>query len=284
MVTRGSKRDLAPEDFPQVENVDAAETLSNRLMEEWDKEVKRNGSRAKLWKATLRAFGAQYAVAGLAYLFEVFFMLGESITLGYLLDWLQKPDRVQWEGYVWALGLSLCVFCHAFLHHVEFYLGMRAGMQLRVAFIATIYRKCLSLSIAHTSSTGLIVNLVSNDVQRFEDVAPFGHYIWIGPLQVALITYFMWMQIGWASFAAVVVLLLFIPLQAYFAREFGKLRKVTVKWRDERIKSISDMLAGIMVVKLYAWETPFKTQITTFRNTELKYIKKASIFRAINDA
>jgi ATP-binding cassette subfamily C (CFTR/MRP) protein 4 len=157
-------------------------------------------------------------------------------------------------------------------------------MKVRVAFIAAIYRKCLSLSTSSASSTGFIVNLVSNDVQRFEDVSPFIHFLWIGPLEVLLVTYLMYLQISWAAFPAIGSLLLFIPLQGVFAKWFGMIRKKAVCFRDERIKTLSDMFSGIVVVKLYAWEHPFIKKISELRGRELKTLKSAALLRAINDA
>jgi ATP-binding cassette subfamily C (CFTR/MRP) protein 4 len=161
---------------------------------------------------------------------------------------------------------------------------MRAGMQMRVGFIALVYKKLLQLSIAHTASGGVIVNMVSNDVQRFEDLAPFLSFIVVGPAQVVLSTIFMYLQIGPASFGSVVALLLLIPLQGFFAKQFGGLRKKTVMFTDERIRSLSDMFIGMMVVKLNAWEKPFCEKIGLVRDQELKYIQKGAVIRAFNEA
>ncbi|KAI8611779.1 P-loop containing nucleoside triphosphate hydrolase protein [Chytriomyces sp. MP71] len=210
--------------------------------------------------------------------------IGEVLTMGLVLNWFQDPLSTTRDGILYGLALATFGLCHAILHHVEFFLAMRCGMQLRVAFIASIYKKCLSLSTSHTSSTGLIVNLVSNDVQRFEDASPFAHFFWLGPLEVVLMTYFMWTQIGNASFAGVGALLLMIPLQGWFARMFARLRKRTVALRDDRIKSISDSLAGMLVVKLYAWEQAFEKTINEVRDNEMGYIRKASYLRALNEA
>ncbi|KAI8918385.1 P-loop containing nucleoside triphosphate hydrolase protein [Powellomyces hirtus] len=278
------RRELKAEEFPPVEHDDEAERLSTRLLEEWDKEIKQRGDGAKLWRAAFRVFGPKYMLAGVAYFAESCVKIGEGITLGYLLQWFQKTDQDMKEGYLWALAVSLCVLTHAVLHHVVFFLGMRYGMQMRVAFIAAIYRKCLALSISNTSSTGLIVNLVSNDVQRFEDASPFAHYAWLAPIEMGMALYFMYLQISWGAFPAVGALLLVIPMQGAFAARFAQLRKKLVVFRDDRIKSISDMLAGIMVVKLYAWEIPFVKKINELRERELGYIKSAAILRAINEA
>ncbi|KAJ3224277.1 Multidrug resistance-associated protein 4 [Clydaea vesicula] len=65
-------------------------------------------------------------------------------------------------------------------------------------------------------------------------------------------------------------------------KNFGKLRSHTVEHRDSRVGKISDMIAGILVVKLYAWEDPFKTQVELDRKKELLYIKKSALLKALN--
>ena len=95
---------------------------------------------------------------------------------------------------------------------------------------------------------------------------------------------FVYIEIGWLFIAPMIMLFLLIPVQAIFSRRFMALRKVAVKFRDERIKSISDMLIGIIVVKLYAWEVPFKEKINTTRMNEIKSIWSGNVMKAINEA
>ncbi|KAJ3106375.1 Multidrug resistance-associated protein 4, partial [Phlyctochytrium planicorne] len=302
VIRTGLKRELGPDDFMAIEDDDSSQDLSTKLIAAWEAELlraKHTASQPQLLRAVWKVFGFRFMKPGLVSLVETFVKIGEALMLGVLLRWFQDPNGTSRDGYLYALGLSGTVFMHAFLHHIEFFLAMRVGMQIRIAFIAAIYKKCLALSISHTSSTGLIVNLVSNDVQRFEDCAPFAHFIckfsltlalnsnWtlgLGPLEVLLIIYFMYLEIGFAAFAAIAALLALIPIQGGFAKQFSGLRKRTVGFRDERIKSISDSLAGIMIVKLYAWEEPFKKNINDLRDAELNVVRKASVLRALNEA
>ncbi|KAG5204280.1 hypothetical protein JEQ12_002256 [Ovis aries] len=87
----------------------------------------------------------------------------------------------QWEeagpyqsrgAYGYAAGLSACVLVWAVLHHLYFYRIQRVGMRLRVAVCHMIYRKvfCLSSSAMGKTTTGQIVNLLSNDVNRFDQI------------------------------------------------------------------------------------------------------------------
>lgn len=195
------------------------------------------------------------------------------------------------DAYLYTLYLSLSVFAHGILHHLEFFYGMRVGMQVRIGLTTLIYNKCLSLPISYTSSTGMIVNLISNDVQRFEgyfnltkDASPFMNALWVGPIELCIFWYFIYLQIGFASFAAIGGIITLLPLQGIFANMFRKLRQVTVDIRDERIKNISDMLAGILIVKFYAWEIPFIAKINSLRTNEMNYIKKSAVLKAINQS
>lgn len=74
------------------------------------------------------------------------------------------------------------------------------------------------LRLARTSDNrttgGLIINLLSNDVARFDLLFVFLHYIWVMPLQVAAITYLIWENVKVASLAGVFLIIVqTIPVQ-----------------------------------------------------------------------
>lgn len=47
--------------------------------------------------------------------------IGQAVILGYLLDFFQSKSHDKKEGYLYAMGLSLCVLTTAMLHHVDFF-------------------------------------------------------------------------------------------------------------------------------------------------------------------
>jgi ATP-binding cassette subfamily C (CFTR/MRP) protein 4 len=58
------------------------------------------------------------------------------------------------------------------------------------------------------------VNLVSNDVRRFDDALPFWNFLWGGPLELAIVLILLSLQLGApAAFAGVATMLLVIPAQ-----------------------------------------------------------------------
>lgn len=71
----------------------------------------------------------------------------------------------------------------------------------------------LSKTALGKTTAGEVVNLLSNDVNRFDSVVIFLNYLWIGPLQTIVIMYFLWQEIGAVSIVGVGLLLLIIPFQ-----------------------------------------------------------------------
>ena len=51
--------------------------------------------------------------------------------------------------------------------------------------------------------------------------------------------------------------------------------------KDQRIKMTNEILNGIRVLKLYAWETAFIRSITHIREQELKYIRQQAIIMVV---
>lgn len=155
---------------------------------------------------------------------------------------------------------------------------------MKLTFIALIYQKLLRISSNHASSTGIIVNLISNDVQRFEDVGPYLPYAMIIPLEILASVAFLFYLMGWPSLLTFLALILYTLLQSFFGKKFGALRRKTVEHRDERVRIVSDMLQGMMVVKMYCWAKAFAERIMKERNLEMGFIKRASAFRAFNES
>jgi ATP-binding cassette subfamily C (CFTR/MRP) protein 4 len=63
---------------------------------------------------------------------------------------------------------------------------------------------------------GQAVNLLANDVARFDRSFLFLPYLFIGPVQTALIVNFMWSKIGISAIIGVAVILFFIPVQGLY--------------------------------------------------------------------
>ena len=65
--------------------------------------------------------------------------------------------------------------------------------------------------------SGQVVNLVSNDVRRFDDMGPYSMHIWAGPLEVICVLVMVGSQLTFpAAIAGIATLLLLIPFQVAY--------------------------------------------------------------------
>ena len=102
-----------------------------------------------------------------------------------------------------------------------------------------------------------MVNFLSNDVNRYDNCTLFIHYLWSAPLQLLIVVFLTWQQIGPSTLMGAALVLLFVPLQSWIGRVFSKLRLMTAEKTDKRIRIMSEIINGMKVIKMYAWETPF---------------------------
>ncbi|XP_060989327.1 ATP-binding cassette sub-family C member 4-like [Dama dama] len=212
----------------------------------------------------------------------------QPIFLGKMISYVENYDpndsAALHEAYAYAAGLSASVLLWAVLHQFYFYHIQRVGMRLRVAMCHMIYRKTLRLSTLAMgkTTTGQIVNLLSNDVNRFDQVTMFLHYLWVGPLQAIAVTALLWMEIGIPCFSGMAVLIIVLLVQSCFGMLFSALRSKTAALTDDRIRTMSEVITGIRTIKMYAWEKSFADLITTLRRKEISRILKSSYLRGMN--
>ncbi|XP_074034740.1 ATP-binding cassette sub-family C member 4 isoform X2 [Leptinotarsa decemlineata] len=170
------------------------------------------------------------------------------------------------------------------MHHTNFGLAT-VGMRIRVAVSSMVYRKITRLNIKSLGETdsGKLVNLLSNDVSRFDYVVLLLHALWVLPFQVTLITFLLWQQVQISALVGIMTMAVVgLPLQGYLGGKVsGKLRKFIAEKTDFRVKVMSEVISGIQVIKMYTWEKSFKNIIKAARLTEISDITKSSYVRGM---
>ena len=70
------------------------------------------------------------------------------------------------------------------------------------------------------------------------------------------------------------LIILTIPLTQRVSMHLKTLQKALSGVRDERIKLTNEVLSGMKVIKLQAWEKEFENRITNVRERELDLFRK----------
>ncbi|XP_065162760.1 probable multidrug resistance-associated protein lethal(2)03659 [Atheta coriaria] len=280
----GLKKNIELKDLYNSTKPDLSEQLGNALEINWEKELlraNRDKRKPSLWKALSATFFRQFAVWGLIlFLQSIVFKLSHPIILAHLIKYFDpaKPYS-EHEGWLLAFGVILVSLLNIIcIHHAN--IGcLRIGMRCRIACCSLMYRKLLKLSKAslNQTATGQMINLMSNDVQRFEFFCSFLHYIWIMPIQAVVASYLMWDSVGWPAVVGVLTIAVqAIPLQGYLSKLQGSYRSEIAGRTDYRVKIMSEITSGIQIIKMYAWEKPFEKVVELARKLEIDIITKKS--------
>merc|ERR1719370_2369617 len=72
-----------------------------------------------------------------------------------------------------------------------------------------------------------------------------------------------------------------IPVDTVIAKKLKKLQLANMKNKDERIKIMNEILDGVKIVKLYAWEPSFVKKVVDIRDKELHTFRWIAYLQAI---
>uniref|UniRef100_A0A669EUD9 Multidrug resistance-associated protein 4 n=1 Tax=Oreochromis niloticus TaxID=8128 RepID=A0A669EUD9_ORENI len=290
----GYRRKLQEDDMYKVLPEDASDRLGEELQRwYWNQEIQQAANELrppKLTKALIQCYWKSYLLIGSYIFIEEVIKVIQPVLLGKLIEYFESYDPANSpavsEAYIYAAGISLSTISLTVLHHLYFYHVQRAGMKIRVAVCHMIYRKalCLNSSALAKTTTGQIVNLLSNDVNKFDEVTLYLHFLWIGPLQAASVIILLLYAIGPSCLAGMAVFFFMMPVQTMFGRLFSRLRAETAVLTDERIRTMSEVISGIRVIKMYGWEKPFGALVDEVRRMEISKIMKSSYLRGLNMA
>ncbi|XP_059009907.1 multidrug resistance-associated protein 1 [Mustela lutreola] len=236
-----------------------------------------------LFKVLYKTFGPYFLMSFLFKALHDLMMFAGPEILKLLINFVNDQEAPDWQGYFYTVLLFVSACFQTLVLHQYFHICFVSGMRIKTAVIGAVYRKALVItnSARKSSTVGEIVNLMSVDAQRFMDLATYINMVWSAPLQVILALYLLWLNLGPSVLAGVAVMILMVPVNAVMAMKTKTYQVAHMKSKDSRIKLMNEILNGIKVLKLYAWELAFKDQVLAIRQEELKVLKKSAYLAAV---
>ncbi|RUS75497.1 hypothetical protein EGW08_016746, partial [Elysia chlorotica] len=192
-----------------------------------------------------------------------------------LIDYADnKEDDYAWKGFTLAVLLFISQMFKSIFFNLSFWASQIVGMQIKTTLIAAIYKKALTMNneAKKKSTAGEIVNLMSVDCQRIMEVMNFFFFAWTTPFQVIAAIAILYQFIGPSALVGLAVLLLTVPLNSYLASRQQKLQIMNLNLKDSRLRLTNEALAGMKVLKLYAWEPAFQKKISDIREEETRVL------------
>ena len=114
-------------------------------------------------------------------------------------------------------------------------------------------------------STGRVIDLISNDVQRMGEAAfwffPLA-YVW---LDIFLASFILAIFIGWQAVMGMIFLCVLVPYYAELSSMNALMRQRTAAETDQRLSLITEVVSGIRAIKASAWENCCREKIRSKR-------------------
>ncbi|GBP87177.1 Probable multidrug resistance-associated protein lethal(2)03659 [Eumeta japonica] len=245
----GSKKDLQIEDLFGPKTKDKSTNIGLELTRHWNTEVSRclkkineNKDRdpiklpkPSLFRVLFFTFKWEFVFLGMLGFFnEVVSRLSQPILLGILLSYFRPVPLIPIEHALYA-----------------------AGALVLMNLMTAISSLKLSATALGDSTPGKVVNLLSNDVNRFDLSAFFVHFLWLAPLAALVTLVLLFQEVGVAGILGVAVVFIVMPLQSYTGTLSARFRLQTAIRTDERVRLMNEIISGVQVIKMYTWEIPF---------------------------
>ncbi|XP_077194544.1 cystic fibrosis transmembrane conductance regulator [Paroedura picta] len=286
ILRKGYRQRLELSDIYQIPAADSADNLSEKLEREWDRELA-SKKRPRLISALKRCFFWRFMFYGiLLYLGEVTKSV-QPLLLGRIIASYDPSNSLERSiAYYLAIGLCLLFIVRTLLLHPAIFGLHHIGMQIRIAMFSLIYKKTLKLSsrVLDKISTGQLVSLLSNNLNKFDEGLALAHFVWIAPLQVLLLLGLLWDMLEASAFCGFGFLILVALFQAWLGRRMMKYRDQRAGKINERLVITSEMIENIQSVKAYCWENAMENMIENLRQSELKLTHKAAYVRYFNSS
>jgi ABC-type multidrug transport system fused ATPase/permease subunit len=174
-------------------------------------------------------------------------------------------------GLVAGLLLCLSGSLTGILQHHSFHICLKMLQRIVGGLNMRIYHHALrmSRSARQARPTGDIVNLMGSD----SDTIGFALFSIVELVVRAIIligaSIMLIQLLGWAGVAGLATLIFIIPLSRLVIQRFVKLDEEMLRHRDQRVSLVAQMLAGMRIVKYFAWEAPMQSEVQAIRTQEI---------------
>ncbi|XP_036977820.1 ATP-binding cassette sub-family C member 9 isoform X3 [Acanthopagrus latus] len=260
-----------------------------------------------IWRSMYRAFGRPILLSStFRYLADLLGFAGPLCISG-IVKYLDPQNSVQTtdkskERYfgvyfmsstellqntsVLAVLLFLALVLQRTFLQASYYVTIETGINLRGALLAMIYNKILRLSTSNMSmgemTLGQINNLVAietNQLMWFLFLCP---NLWAMPVQIVMGVILLYYLLGPSALVGASVIVLLAPVQYLIATKLADTQKSSLEHSTDRLKKTSEILKGIKLLKLYAWENIFCDSVEETRGKELTSLKTFAFFTSMS--
>ncbi|KAG0701724.1 Multidrug resistance-associated protein 1 [Chionoecetes opilio] len=165
------------------------------------------------------------------------------VLVGWLIGFMEDGEEPAWHGYLYAVLLFVVCQVRSLLKNSYLYGVLVTSVNVRTALMAAVYNKGNKHILYYRSLS-----------------------LFVGP----------------SALAGLAVIVILIPSSSRILSYTKTLQYNVMTLSDSRVKALSEIINGIKVLKLYAWEESFTERIKGIRDEELKLLKRLALCRSLS--
>ncbi|MCO5558804.1 hypothetical protein L7F22_012391 [Adiantum nelumboides] len=270
----GNSRALQLQDLPPCPASLQSEILVTRFLTIWES-LKKSGKQS-LILALLKLFWRDIVVSGLTAFFKGIGILSGPIFLYYFVDYASGNQRFKHEGVVLVVLLGIAKVVETFAQRHWYFRVRILGAKVSSVMMAAVYQKELALTSTGRQqyTSGEIVNLVAVDAYRLSELAFRLHWAWLVPMVLVGAFTIASVVVGLAALPALIIIIVVIVGFSPLIKSMQVAQRKFMEKQDGRLRATNEVLLGMKVIKLQAWEEKFNLFLQEMRKDELHYLRE----------
>ncbi|KAJ6387922.1 hypothetical protein OIU77_026478 [Salix suchowensis] len=275
LIASGNKKTLDLEDVPQLHGVDsvvgAFPAFKNKLESDCGRVT-----RFKLAKALFLLVWKEILWTALLALIHTLGSYVGPYLIDFFVQCLDGRGEFKNRGYILAFSFVAAKLAECLAQRHLLFRLQQIGTRLRAVTTTMIYNKSLTIS-CHSKqghSSGEIINIMTIDANRIGRFSWYIHDPWLVILQVCLALLILYRNLGLGSVAGFVATVIVMSLNYPFGRLEERFQDKLMESKDKRMKTTTEILRNMRILKLQGWEMKFLSKILDLREIETRWLKK----------
>ncbi|KAJ2769291.1 hypothetical protein IWQ56_002609, partial [Coemansia nantahalensis] len=270
MVAAGYKKPLQMDDIGELKRRYFPENATVKFSRNW--EASSRSGRASLVRTIAWTFKREVSAKMACRIVSDLLPFLQPILMSRLIGFVATYNTALAEpienGYFYAVAMFVVVTLVMLANQQQDAVSQDLEVLLETNLATAIYRKALVLSndMRKEHDIGAIVSHASVDTSRVTSfVSNWLSQTTLLPVRLFLAVYMLYRTLGWSVLVGVLAMVLSTPVTGPVIRQLGAINRQLVAHADSRMRVMNDVLSGIRIIKLYAWESPFIQRINNVR-------------------
>ncbi|KAI2791871.1 ABC transporter atnG [Penicillium oxalicum] len=267
----GNKTDLTVELLPTLdESFCAKGVVPNGLEKTWRKSGNPKSPHSLLW-ASMKYFAGTFLVGVLPRLLQIGFVFAQPFLVDTTVSWVDAPTtantKSQGYGLVGAFAITYTgiAISTALAQHQAY----RLVSMMRASLVDMIFRHMTIMRESDIDSNAP-VTLMNADIERIASGLRYIHDVWACIVEIPIALYLLWRQLGIASIAPIVVVIVCMLMCVLISALAGPRQQLWLESIERRVDITSQVLGSVKGVRMAGLTDNLYNLIQTMRSHEVR--------------